>query len=85
MYPPLVCCLCCKTLSLELEICDAYRLRYKDEIEKDDQFASTGETVKFPLDECFNALELQPCCRREIMTKLDKIVDVYGMYAKSKH
>jgi hypothetical protein len=80
MYPPIKCPVCGRgDLYLCLTMANSYRKKHQSEILKDNKFLVYGETVNFPLDKVFNALQLMQCCRIEIITKDDMIVDIYGL------
>jgi hypothetical protein len=79
MYPPIVCSVCCRGLSIEYDMMVQYRRKFEVEMSKDNKFRAYGDTVKFPLFECFDKLHLQLCCRTELMSKVDTTPEIYGL------
>lgn len=85
MYPPIKCPTCGRgDLYIGLSMCNAFRIKHQAEILKDNRFRALGETVNFPLHKVFDELELAQCCRTEIMTKDDMIVNIYGLPSVDK-
>lgn len=79
MYPPIVCSVCCRGLAIEYDMMIQYRKTFEAEMLKDNKFRAYGETVRFPLVDCFDALKLQVCCRTELISKVDTTPEIYGL------
>jgi DNA-directed RNA polymerase subunit N (RpoN/RPB10) len=85
MYPPIKCPTCGRgDLYIALKMSNNFRAKHQAEILKDNRFKAYSETIKFPLVEVFDKLELMQCCRIEVMAKQDMIADIYGLPGMDK-
>lgn len=84
MYPPIACTVCGRNIFAEYEIMIEYNKKHSKTIEELHRFYLSERIEGFDLSQCFDALELQPCCRVDLMTTINKIPEIYGYDSMDK-
>lgn len=80
MYFPMKCPTCGRgDLFIAYNMAAEFRKKHQNDILKDNRFKMYGETINFPLVKVFDELKLMDCCRVEVMTKKDMILEIYGL------